>query len=113
MEEGGFIMVEQEGTSKKSRGTDGVNTVQGVNPEVAKEYLEKQTQKLSGEGQKYTSNKEKRALLNNDFYKFQVKEVKKQQIEDLRKGFEEDRRRLAKMLEKKQEKERKQKMLDV
>jgi hypothetical protein len=41
MEEGGFIMVEEEGTSKKGRGTDGVNTVQGINPEIAKEYFEK------------------------------------------------------------------------
>lgn len=29
-------------------------------------------------GVKYTSNKEKRAQLQNDFYKFQIKEVKKQ-----------------------------------
>jgi len=41
MEEGGFIMVEEEGTSKKGRGTDGVNIVQGINPEIAKEYFEK------------------------------------------------------------------------
>lgn len=49
---------------------------------------------------KYTTNKEKKAQLKNDFYKFQVKDVKKKALEDLRKGFEEDRRRLAKALTK-------------
>lgn len=69
--------------------------------------MKRQQAKEEG-GTKYTTNKEKWASISNDFYKFQIKEVKKQQLEDLRKGFEEDRRRLAKMLEKKQEKERKQ-----
>lgn len=45
--------------------------------------------------------------MSNDFYKFQIKEAKKQQLEELRKGFEEDRRRLAKLLEKRQAKEKK------
>lgn len=99
--------------AKKGRGTDGVSTVQGISQEEAQEYLNKQRRKLEGgdeEGVKYTSNKEKNALISNDFYKFQVKEARKQQLDDLRKGFEEDRRRLAKMLEKKQEKEKKQRV---
>ena len=42
MEEGGFIMVQPEAKgSKKGRGTDGVNTVQGISQEEAQEYLEK------------------------------------------------------------------------
>jgi hypothetical protein len=43
MEEGGFIMVMPEGMqgSKKGRGTDGVNTVQGISQEEAKEYFDK------------------------------------------------------------------------
>jgi hypothetical protein len=106
MEEGGFIMVLPETAgSKKGRGTDGVNTVQGISQEEAAEYVRTKGNKLLDEevepGVKYTSNKEKKAMLSNDFYKFQIKEVKKQQLEDLRKGFEEDRRRLAKMLIKK------------
>lgn len=118
MEEGGFIMVlpETQHGSGKGRGTDGVNTVQGVSQEEAKEYLDKQRRKLEGKGEdeddegvKYTSNKVKRSLMTNDFYKFQIKEVKKQQLDELRKGFEEDRRRLAKLLEKRQAKEKKAK----
>jgi len=118
MEEGGFIMVVPEagGSGSKGRGTDGVSTVQGVSQEEALEYLKHKGNKLLDEevepGVKYTSNKEKKAQLANDFYKFQIKEVKKQQLEELRKGFEEDRRRLAKMLAKKQEKEKKLKALE-
>lgn len=106
MEDGGFIMVlpETQG-SKKGRGTDGVNTVQGISQEEAEEYVKNKGNKLLDEevepGVKYTTSKQKKAMLANDFYKFQIKEVKKQQLEDLRKGFEEDRRRLAKMLQKK------------
>lgn len=100
--------------SKKGRGTDGVSTVQGVSQEEALEYLKQKGSKLHDEEisdkVKYTSNKEKKDALNKDFYKFQIKDVKKQQLEDLRQGFEEDRRRLAKMLLKKQEKEKKAKL---
>lgn len=49
----------------------------------------------------YTSNKKKKDIMQNDFYKFQVKDYKKEKLEELRKGFEEDRRRLAKMMLKK------------
>jgi reverse gyrase len=59
------------------------------------------------QGSKYISSKEKNAQVANDFYKFQIKETKKTELEELRKGFEEDRRRLAKMLMKRQEKEKK------
>ena len=42
MEEGGFIMVKPETLgSKKGRGSDGVNTVQGISQEEAQEYLER------------------------------------------------------------------------
>lgn len=55
----------------------------------------------------YTTNKNKRLLIQNDFYKFQFKETKKQKLEELREGFEEDKRRLAKMLVKKQNQDKK------
>ena len=47
MEEGGFVMVvpEKEG-AKKGRGTDGVNTVQGISQEEAKEYYEQHQHRL-------------------------------------------------------------------
>ena len=114
MEEGGFTMVvaeNEQGT--KGRGTDGVNTVQGVSQEEAKEYFEKQMIKMNGEGNaddegiKYLTNKEKNAMVKNDFYKFQLKDVKKQKLEELRKGFEEDRKRLSKLLQKRQAKDKK------
>lgn len=82
MQEGGFIMVmpEQAG-AKTGRGTDGVSTVQGVSQEEALEYLKQKGNKLLDEEitdkVKYTSNKEKNAAINNDFYKFQIKDVKK------------------------------------
>ncbi len=53
----------------------------------------------------YTSTKKKKDLIQNDFYKFQMKDYKKEKLEELRKGFEEDRRRLAKMMLKKQAKD--------
>jgi|LauGreDrversion4_2_1035121.scaffolds.fasta_scaffold764725_2 hypothetical protein len=66
MEEGGFIMVQPESASgKKGRGTDGVNTVQGISPEEAEEYFKKQQADLEDEhGVKYTTNKEKKAAVN-------------------------------------------------
>ena len=56
---------------------------------------------------KYTTTKKKKAALQNDFYKFQMKDYKKQKLEELRTGFEEDRRRLQKMMQKKQDKQQK------
>ena len=75
MEDGGFIMVLPETAgSKKGRGTDGVSTVQGISQEEAKEYLKNKGNKLIDEeveaGVKYTSNKEKKAQMAQDFYKF-------------------------------------------
>lgn len=110
-----MVLPETQHGPNKGRGTDGVNTVQGIKPEEAKEYLDRQRRKLEGKGEdgdegvKYMTNKAKKSLISNDFYKFQIKEVKKQQLEELRKGFEEDRRRLAKLLEKRQAKEMKAK----
>lgn len=117
MEDGGFTIVTAEDETnhgKKSKGSDGVNTVQGIKPEEAREYYlaqQKRRNKRSGdmevedEGMEYTSNKKKKDVLQNDFYKFQVKDYKKEKLEELRKGFEEDRRRLAKMMLKKQAKD--------
>ena len=75
MEDGGFIMVLPETAgSSKGRGTDGVNTVQGISQEEALEYLKTKGNKLRDEdveqGVKYTTAKEKKALMSNDFYKF-------------------------------------------
>ena len=115
MQDGGFTIVTAEDETnhgKKSKGSDGVNTVQGIKPEEAREYYlaqQKRRNKRSGnseeveeqDGMEYTSNKKKKDIMQNDFYKFQVKDYKKEKLEELRKGFEEDRRRLAKMMLKK------------
>jgi hypothetical protein len=45
---------------------------------------------------KYTTNNEKTNYIKNDFNK--LKDVKKRALDELRKGFEEDRRRFAKVL---------------
>ena len=43
---------------------------------------------------KYTTTSKKKKALMNDFYKFQVKDYKKQKLEEIREGFENDKRRL-------------------
>jgi reverse gyrase len=50
--------------------------------------------------------------LLNDFYKFQLKDYKKQKLEELRKSFDEDRKRLAKMMLKQQSKDLKKSKTD-
>lgn len=103
MEEGGFTMVmaDQEG-GDRGKGSDGIATMKGISSVKAEEYFNKKRmakEEIDEPDQiKYESNKKKKEKFKNDFYKFQIKEVKKQALEDLRKGFEEDRRRLAKMM---------------
>ena len=82
MEEGGFTIVTAEENTNhgtKVRGSDGVNTFQGVTQEEALEYFnQKQQQKKNRThevaeedyGLQYTTNKKKKEALLNDFYKF-------------------------------------------
>ena len=79
MQDGGFTMVIPlaQGSSK-GRGTDGVNTVQGISKEEAQEYYDKQQLRYNPEtgvdkegGVTYTSNRSRQAaLMKTDFYKF-------------------------------------------
>ena len=58
-----------------------------------------------GEGPGYTTNKEKRNQIKQDFYMFQKRLAMKSDLETLREGFERDRKRLAKALQKKEAKQ--------
>ena len=53
------------------------------------------------EGPGYTTNKEKKNQIKQDFYMFQKRLAMKSELEALREGFEKDRKRLAKALAKK------------
>ena len=53
----------------------------------------------SGPG--YTTNREKRDQIKQDFYMFQKRLAMKSELEALREGFEKDRKRLAKAMAKK------------
>lgn len=98
-------MVEEETEgAKRGKATDGVNTVQGVTQAEAENYYKYQQMKQEGvitatDKQNFgVGGKNKRQQLKSDFYKFQFKEDKKSKLEELRTGFEDDKRRLAKML---------------
>jgi hypothetical protein len=114
MEEGGFTIVQEEteGT-KRGKATDGnTNTVQVVSREEAEDYYKMQQMKMDGtvtEGDKlnFANGKKKNQQLKTDFYKFQFKEDKQSKLEELRSGFEDDKRRLAKMMLKQKAKESK------
>ena len=53
----------------------------------------------SGAG-KYMTNKDKRDEIKQDFYKFQRKIAMKSSLEELKAGFEKDKKRLEKALRK-------------
>eukprot|EP00347_Sterkiella_histriomuscorum_P020550 403337379 len=119
----------------KGKGSDGISTVLGISQEDAVEIYKQQMRKMnmldeeednqdhikgnesdaSGDGDdsdsgdmrrlKYTTTSKKKKALMNDFYKFQVKDYKKQKLEEIREGFENDKRRLQKMMQKEQEKD--------
>ncbi|CDW80894.1 UNKNOWN [Stylonychia lemnae] len=134
MQDGGFTMVTAAALNEnshgvKGKGSDGISTVLGITQEEAKEIYDQQMRKLNhldddqqgdneqqaneddedmGDGtggMKYTTTKKRKAAMMNDFYKFQLKDYKKQKLEELRISFDEDRRRLAKMMSKQKEKE--------
>ena len=55
----------------------------------------------SFEGPGYTTNKEIKSQIKSDFYMFQKRIAMKNELEALKEGFEADRKRLAKALDKK------------
>ena len=49
---------------------------------------------------KYISGKEQKDLVKADFYQFQKRLVQKDKIAELREGFEADKKRMQKMMDK-------------
>ncbi len=104
MEADGFTLVQaaDEALNQsrvKVRDQETGTTIIGIKPEKAKEIWEQQ-QERKQDSQKYISGKEKKELIKSDFYMFQKRMVMKSSIDDLRKGFEEDKKRLQKAMEK-------------
>ena len=99
MEEGGFTLVTgEEENTHRSRGTDGVTSVPGVKQDEAKEYSKKNEKLYSLLDGEDIGNSD-----NKMFYKFQIKELRKSRGSQLQKDFQEDKKRLAKLLRKKAE----------
>jgi len=95
MEEGGFTVVEKS-TNRRSV-TDGSTTVDIMDEDFEAKFQER-SQKKKRKQENFVNNfyddepKKKKPLYLNDFYKFQLKDIKKQELEELRRGFEEDKK---------------------
>ena len=102
MEEGGFTLVEQDiDNPTRTRGRDKYNNAQkGISVEEAEKFVERQESKKTGDGLAYVPNSEKKDKIKQDFYMFQKKIVMKSQLEQLREGFEHDKKRLEKAMRK-------------
>lgn len=107
MEEGGFTQIKEDdfGAIKRVKGREKNGTImKGITLEDLreKEGLKRQKVDESKEANagKYVSNKDKREEMKQDFYKFQRKIAMKSSLEELRAGFEKDKKRLEKALRK-------------
>ena len=114
MEADGFTLVAQDSlnpTRMKTR--DGETTILGITQEQAQRIYQQQQERKeeSGVKQEYISGKEHKDLIKRDFYMFQKKLVMKESLEKLRQGFEEDKKRIQKSMEK--DSRRKEKLLKV
>ena len=49
----------------------------------------------------FIANKKRKSLLETNFYKCQIKDYKRQKLDELRKGFEEDKAKLEALKKKK------------
>ena len=108
MEDGGFTLIEQDvDNPNRTKGRDKYTTVvRGISKEEAEQYDEKHRQKTDN-NLEYVPNSEKKDKIKQDFYMFQKKIVMKSQLETLREGFENDKKRLEKAMRKKREKDAK------
>ena len=109
----GFTLVTNDHVNPhRRRGKDTYGTVvEGITEEEMQRIVEKQKlkqelqkagdQQYGGGAGQYTTNKEKRNQIKADFYMFQKRLAMKNELEALREGFEKDRKRLAKALSKK------------
>ena len=73
----------------------------GVSQEEAqRQYEKQQARRAEKDDQKYVSGQEAKNLIKRDFYMFQKKLSMKSDLEKLREGFEQDKKRLQKAMEK-------------
>ena len=106
LERQGFTMVTlDDARTNRRKGRDSYGTVvQGVTEAEMKRIVEQQKlrqQQNQDEGPGYTTNRDKKNQIKQDFYMFQKRIAMKNELESLREGFEKDRKRLAKALAKK------------
>ena len=97
MEDGGFTIVLPEGSNSKKFVSDGATTVKAASMGKTKR-LQRRLEQAAEVDEEEVANKRKRQkkeLYKNDFYKFQIKEVKKDRLEDLQKGFALDKIKLV------------------
>ncbi|KAJ3125669.1 Ribosomal RNA-processing protein 7 A [Nowakowskiella sp. JEL0407] len=80
-DEDGFVTVVRQGKRNTNRDPGGA-TVTAIHPDEAKRLEEMKAEK-----------KKKKEL--DDFYRFQMRETKRNQLADLRKKFEQDKKRIA------------------
>ncbi len=94
MEDGGFTIVlpENEKAQRKFV-SDRITTVQAASMRKTAKLQEKLRNKEEANEEEISKKRrrQRKELYKNDFYKFQIKEVKKDALKDLRKGFEMDK----------------------
>lgn len=106
MEAEGFQLVTPEAHSNRIKGRNGTVSVKGVKAEEAREYYEKQqAKKIDTPG--YVTGKERKEKVKSDFYMFQKRLAQKDSLETLKAGFEADKKRLQKALDKQARRENK------
>ena len=77
------------------------NSIQGISAAKAKDMMEKRKKVTEDECiATYTTQKEKRQGIKNDFYLFQKKLALKSSLDELKAGFEKDKKRLEKAMRK-------------
>ena len=97
MEDGGFtIVLPTNEKAQRKFVSDGTTTVQAASVRKTKKIQEKLANKEEVDEAEVAKKRrrQKKELYKNDFYKFQIKEVKKDALQDLRKGFELDKIKL-------------------
>mmetsp|Transcript_14971 Transcript_14971/g.13146 ORF Transcript_14971/g.13146 Transcript_14971/m.13146 type:complete len:196 (+) Transcript_14971:156-743(+) len=98
MEDGGFtIVLPTNEKSQRKFVSDGATTIQAASMIKARKLQEKlaKIEDVDEDEVNKKRRRQRKELYKNDFYKFQIKEVKKDAILDLRKGFELDKIKLV------------------
>ena len=97
MEDGGFTIVLPSGENSKKFVSDGFTTVQAASLNMTKKLKKRLEEKVEVTEEEVAKKRKrlKKEIYKNDFYKFQIKEVKKDALKELRKGFELDKIKLV------------------